>query len=75
MHRNSHAATACYLIKYTPVVIPYAEKIHDDAGKRTLMNLRGFPVRLPRDGMTDLACTYLIMNFMLSKTSMRLYLE
>jgi len=62
MHRNPFAPTAAYyLIKYT-VVIPNSEKIHD-AGKRArwIYDI-GFPERLLRHVMTDLACTYPILN-------------
>lgn len=60
-----------YSLEYMPLVIPYAEKIHDDAGKRTLMNLRDRFLRAtsPCDGMTDLPCTYPIMNSKLTETS------
>lgn len=67
MHRNSLA-----LLDKIHVgrIIPYAKKIHGDAGKRALMNLRG---RLPPPP-PNLACTYPIVNPKLTETRVRIFI-
>jgi len=62
MHRNPLVPTAArYLIKYTLVVMPKKSTAMQVSERRWIYDV-GFPGRLPRHSMTDLACTYPILN-------------